>query len=155
MKNKEEIMLGLNEVDSDYYAGSACFLSLIPILKSLESCMLYFKEAFPDIYGVIDKLIIEDGIYFKLSLKKDKLEDEEWKQVLTITSDYAILLDTLNEMKEVLNESGLERYVPLIQEKFILLSHLCQSSLSSFYEMEGAPEEFFQVANGALTAIRG
>lgn len=155
MKNTDEIMKGLRDADSGYYAGSACFMSLIAVLKSLRKEMLFFDEAFEDIFDVIDRLIVEDGRYFELSLKKEGLSDEEWKEVMAITSDYAILLDTLNEMKDVLLESGLGRYVPFLQNKFVLLSHLCQSSLASFYEMERKPEEFFQVANGALTAIRG
>lgn len=155
MKNKDEIYQGLYDADSGCFAGSACFLSLTAILKSLEKQMLYFDEAFHGIYDLIDRLLVEDGRYFALSLKKERLMDSEWKDVLTITSDYAILLDMLNEMMPVLMDSGLERYVPLLKDKFVFLSHLCQTSLSSFYEMEDIPEEFFQIANAALSAIRG
>ena len=155
MKKKDTIYQGLYDVDSDYFAGSACFLSLVPILKCLEKDMLYFQEAFDGIYDLIDRLIEEDGRYFSLSLKKERLSEKEWKEVLSITQDYALFLDMLSEMLSVLPESGLERYVPLLKEKFLFLAHLAQGSLSSFYEMEEIPEEFFPIANACLAAIRG
>ena len=155
MRKKDGIYQGLSDVDSGYFAGSACFLSLIPVLKCLEKDMLYFNDAFEGIYDRIDDLIDEDGRYFTLSLKKEKLSEEEWKEVLHITQDYAIFLDMMNEMLAVLPESGLNRYVPLLKDKFLFLAHLAQGSLSSFYEMEDIPEEFFPMANACLAAIRG
>ncbi len=155
MKRKDEIYQGLYDADSSYFAGSACFLSLVPILECLEKDMIYFKDAFGGIYELIDRLIEEDGRYFSLSLEKGKLSDEKWKDILIITQDYAVFLDMLNEMLSVLPEAGLGRYVPYLKDKFIFLSHLCQSSLSSFYEMEDIPEEFFPIANACLSAIRG
>ena len=155
MKNKEEVMIELNKVNSDYYAGTACMLSLVAVLKNVENNVLYFNETFSDIFVTVDKLIEGDGLYFKLSLKKEKLTDDEWDKVKEISIDYLNLFDDMNRMKELFIESGMNHYLPFIENKFILLASLAQSSLSSFYDKDDIPEDFFEIANSVLLAIRG
>ncbi len=155
MKNEEEIILELNKVDSEYYAGSACLLSLVAILKHIENNILYFDEAFPDVYKIVDKLIDGDGKFFKLSLKKEKLTDEEWDEVKNISIDYLNLFDDLNKLKELFIESGMNRYLPFIENKFVLLANLAQNSIAEFFDKDDIPEDYLEIGNSVLLAIRG
>jgi hypothetical protein len=151
----QPILTALGEKDSPYFAGAACLLSLLPILKDLEKRLVDLDDLFPETEEGIARLLKEDGAFFALSLKKTPLEESEWNQVIAASDDYAVVVGNLNALQNTLHEIPLPKKIASLKEKTILLSHLCQLSLGSFYEMPDPPEAFFRSANNALVAIRG
>lgn len=153
--NENQIFNELREKDSPYYAGTACLLSLLPVINVMEKEIPYQADAYNDLKKNIQNLMRDDGIYYSMSLKKEPLSEQEWKKVLSITQEYEEVLSILNELMYLLKSINSQIYLSLIKEKFLILAKLCQLSLAQFYEMENQPEEFFQFANMALLAIRG
>jgi hypothetical protein len=44
----QPILTALGEKDSPYFAGAACLLSLLPILKDLEKRLVDLDDLFPE-----------------------------------------------------------------------------------------------------------
>lgn len=152
---ENEIYKKLRDKDSPYFAGSACLLSLLPVIKAMEKEIPYQQEEYKILSSNIHKLMEDDGVYFALSLKQEPLTADEWKKAIDITWEYESVLLALNEIMYLLNEIHSPLYLSLIKEKFLILAKLCQLCLASFYDMDNQPEEFFQAGNMALLAIRG
>ena len=152
----DSIVMQLEASDSSYFCGSACFVSLIPLLQAIDETSVDFEEAFPKIRSLTEKLIPEDGRLFELAMKKsDHYDEAEWNTIIAIISDYASFLDDLKELIEFCKDTGKKSFLPVLESDCLFLCSLLRKSLIVFYDKEEQPELFRRQGSVALLAIEG
>lgn len=138
MNDKQIYLEEIGNKDSSYFAGSACLLSLLPLLKAYFSC-LHNEQ----IYNYTEELVMtlskEDGELFSLSLSKDELTEEQEKFLETAFDHYRLVLSLLVEIIQDLNEEDKEKEAKFFVSHYQLLSHLCLINIEAFEKRENPP----------------
>jgi|GEM_PF-1457952 len=154
MKSLETLYESLGDPCSSCFAGSAALVSLLILLSEASKTVEGFEDGFGGLRETAERLVEEDGELFQLS-RKEKLDSEDWSRLSDIVSDYAFFFEKVQSLISLLQETDRKKEGELLFSDYVFLSHTFQSSLSSFYEKEDVPEQFYPVAAYALQAIAG
>lgn len=144
----------LSSTSSPYYCGSACFLSLLFLVREiLSSSEKSMKKEFSYLEELILSLYEEDNILFGLS-KKEELTDKELDDIETILSDYASLIDSLTQLVDVCISAKKERYVPLLNIKKGFIITLAFENIDVFSKRDDMKESFNRISNDVFNASK-
>jgi hypothetical protein len=156
MKENFESKLNLlSDLESPMFCGSSVFLSLFPVLEFLSKKIVDFKEGYPELKKVNERLYQEDPVLFEYSKKKEDFLDVEWKEILSILQDYEKELIGLDSLARLCKSMGLESYATLLHQDSIFLKKVLQETLTIFFEREDKVPEYERIASNCLMAIRG
>lgn len=152
--NLNQKMKELSSPTSPYYCGSSCFLSLFIIVKEiLASSEKQLQKAFIDLENSLLSLYEEDNKLFMLS-KEENLLDDDWKQVESILSDYASIIEKLSTLSSICKTTNKERYATLLNHKIEFIISLAKDNISFFDLKEGKRESFQRVCNELYVASK-
>ena len=144
----------LSSTSSPYYCGSACFLSLLFLVREiLSSSEKSMKKEFSYLEELILSLYEEDNILFGLS-RKEELTDKELDDIETFFSDYASLIDSLTQLVDVCISAKKERYVPLLNIKKNFIITLAFENIDVFSKRDDMKESFSRVSNDVFIASK-
>jgi hypothetical protein len=144
----------LSSTSSPYYCGSACFLSLLFLVREiLSSSEKSMKKEFSYLEELILSLYEEDNILFGLS-RKEELTDKELDDIETFFSDYASLIDSLTQLVDVCISAKKERYVPLLNIKKNFIITLAFENIDVFSKRDDMKESFSRVSNDIFIASK-
>lgn len=144
----------LASLSSPYYCGSACFLSLLFIIKEvLSSSKKDMRKSFSDIEEVTLSLYENDCLLFALS-KKEELSEEELNVIEKTLSDYAILIEKTAQLISICKKAGKERYVRLLETKKKFIVALAYENINVFSERKDMKESFLRVRNDVFVASK-
>lgn len=153
-KNQDKLEL-LGNTETPYFCGSAVFLSLVPLLLSLEKEIQNYKEAYPDLMKINQRLFDEDPVLFDLSKKKETYTKEEWITVLQSLEDYGEEIRQLSSLCSLCQISKREDYVSFLKSDIHFLKGILQDTLAILYEREDKTIEFDRVAHDAFLSMEG
>lgn len=139
MKQFKEYLQDLSDLQSPYYGGSACMLSLYQTLLCLsEQGYSVDKEM-----SLCIKLFDEDAKFFTIS-KQDSISSGDYLIVIETLKHYYELIISLIEIENKLDDSVLIKY--LCAHLNFLLS-IARCNFDVFKSREELPSEFNEIRN--------
>ncbi len=151
MRQIDEVYSRLSDSTSEYYCGSACFLSLIPLCQYYQTVLdEELRENFFLLIEASEKLSYEDAFLFEMS-KKETYTDKELDRISSVFESYITLIENLTDVVSCISETKTKK---LFKDTLIFVSRLCQQNAAHFFTVENVPEQLIYLINSALAEIR-